>query len=281
MKALRVDETAFTELYPLFEDNKWLSRKSKAVLELYNFCDTSVQQDIILHLIREFKHVSSTEVETLGEMIAAQIEKEWKLLPSDTIISAISDHFDVDGSQAFLQVLKNKFENDEWSADNFINKIGKGIHKVKDGGNFILFDDFIGSGETIIRKYDWSISKLKNLNVKNANVFIIAFASMNFSLDTIKEHQISIYTPLVLKKGITDHFDEHTASSYIKELGELEKKLEPYSNDIHLEAYKLGYNKSEAIFTFEAYNIPDNVFPIFWWPEVIPKIKRRTLFKRL
>lgn len=95
------------------------------------------------------------------------------------------------------------------------------------------------------------------------------------------EHDIECYSPLILKKGISDYFESDEAENYKREITMLENKFEPNCNNMHIAAYSLGYAQSEAIFTFESYNIPDNVFPIFWWPEIKPRTKRRLLFKRL
>ena len=54
------------------------------------------------------------------------------------------------------------------------------------------------------------------------------------------------------------------------------------SRFLNKKRYKFGYEKSESLFVLENSNIPNNVFPVFWWPfNLEGERKRITIFKRL
>lgn len=283
MSAKRIDEDAFYKVFPLIKSKEWIASKSKNLLELFNTCDTSEQQDLIVHLLDKFELVTSSELEKIGTDVANYIENVWELNPATTFIIATADNKDrnhVDGSVAFLQNLKNKFSDDDWIEDNFVSTIGKGATTIKSGNTAILFDDFIGSGETILRKYVWFADKMKNTK-KKVDIRIVTYAIMKEALEMLKSKGISIYAGLELEKGISGHFSEPLLTIYKEGMLSLEKKLKQDIGKYYLDSYSLGYKKCETIFCFESNNISDNVFPIFWWPKFSSDEKRNPFFKRL
>ena len=57
---------------------------------------------------------------------------------------------------------------------------------------------------------------------------------------------------------------------------QLEQKLEHSQKFIY---FPFGKDKSEALFYIDEFNIPNNVFPIFWWEKTLHGI-RNTMFTR-
>jgi hypothetical protein len=279
----KLDHDTFYTIFSLIRQQEWLSGKSKAVIELYNLCETDLQQNLIVDLLTRFKYLNSSSVNNNGIKITDKVITEWKCNAENCLMIAIADTQEgkIDGSQGLLNSLKEKFADFDFTNDNFISSIGKGAHKIKSNQTAILFDDFIGSGETIDRKIRWFIDKLKNLKKSNVTIKVVCYGLMRYAIETFKNNNVDFYSPEILDKGISDYYPEHLRELYLEEMLKLEEKLETVSKNIHLSAYSLGYKKSEAIYKLEAFNVSDNVFPIFWWPEVKEKLKRSTLFNRL
>lgn len=283
MNAARIDQDAFDILMKLTRKASWLEAKSRQLTELYNLCDTVPQQTLMVDLLERFKHVESAELEHMGDQIADHVQMKWGLSASNTYFVATADmkKGHVDGSQGYLNALKNKFGY-EWTADNFIGSIGAGRHAVKSGDTALLFDDFIGSGETIRRQYAWFRDKMTE-DGKQVDIKVVAYSIMEFAQIDLVMDGIPVYSPLILKKGISEHHAYSAAEKavHIQNMLDLEAKLEPYVRGIHLSKYSLGYLKTEAIYAVQGLNVSDNVFPVFWWAEEKPSVTRKTLFRRL
>ncbi|MBW4890001.1 hypothetical protein KXQ82_09750 [Mucilaginibacter sp. HMF5004] len=279
-----IEEIPFLKMLSLMLDIPWLQLKSKEVVELYNFCDTTAQQDLIVSLLRRFIHINSSKLEQMGLDISSHVVNNWKLTFDKTLFIAIADEKkdELDGSQAYLNSLKNKFD-DNWTRDNFVKSIGIGYHNIQDRQTAILFDDFIGSGETIKRQYLWFKNKMADIGKPNVEIKIVSYAIMESVYYNLISDGIVIYSPLKIKKGISEYegYNDVQKTESLKLMLDLEDKLEDTIKNIKLKNYSLGYGLSESIYAVEGYNISDNVFPVFWWPEEKKKSKRRTLFRRL
>ena len=83
----------------------------------------------------------------------------------------------------------------------------------------------------------------------------------------------------MLNKGITEQLDGEEKSEAVKNMKSLEKKLGGRLNGKFFPTF--GYERSESLYAIEPYNIPNNVFPIFWWPKYKNRKYRKTIFKRL
>lgn len=272
----------FQRLLKLHKNFDWLYHSTEGLYDLWSICDNENQKKLIENLINNFTYTTSKELNESGEEIAKLIEEKWLLKPSNTFLVAKCDDRKPDGSQAFLQSLKNKFSH-EWEGKNFYNNLLEAAHKIEDDSNIVLVDDFIGTGETIKSKYKYFVKKLTERGIKNYNIRIVSFAAMEFSksrLDSLTE--VEYHSVIWLKKGITelisDAKEQRTANSEMKNL---ENKLSDTYKSLNLTKHSFGYKGSESLFTLESFNIPNNVFPIFWWPQLKNKTYYKTLFKRL
>ena len=82
---------------------------------------------------------------------------------------------------------------------------------------------------------------------------------------------------MTLKKGISDFYHEEDLEIKKNIMLTLESKLLKGRKSDY---FPFGYKKSESLFSIESYNIPNNVFPIFWW-EKTENGYRNTMFKRV
>lgn len=275
-----IDHTNFDRLFNLCKNYYWLQDESEALVELWNFCNSDKDHDLIEHLFNNFEFINSRKLKNIGIQVADHIVNNWKLDHKKTFIVAISDNQEADGSQMFLQSIKDKFsEYSNWKESNFINSLPVAAKNIKNNSRLILLDDFIGTGNTLDRKLEYLYEELSERKVNNIELFLVAIAIMKFSEPKLKDLKLKYFSPCILNKGISEMLSGKEKSDAVIIMQNLEKKLGNKWNGKYLP--KFGYKKSESLYAVEPYNIPNNVFPIFWWPKNSDYSKRKTIFKRL
>jgi len=279
MQAQKIDYKTYYKVFGLSRKYTWLGKKDVPLVELFNLCDSVSQQDLIHFLIENFTYVDEEKIDIMTKDINNQISKIWRCSESDSILISIADDTknEVDGSQYGAQLLKNQLG---WGEKNFISSIGKGAYLIKDNTNAILFDDFIGSGKTIENKIAYFKKTLEGRKIKNVKLFILSFGCMSATYNKLINKNYSIYSHFVLLKGISDNFSKIKRIQQISDMIFLEKKLADTYKHHNLSTFNFGYKRSEALFSFTELNIPNNVFPIFWWPMLKGQKERKTIFKR-
>ena len=281
INATKLDPIAFDAVLNIVSKHKELLRGTSAITELWNLCDSQDEQSLIKELFDRFTYLNSDRRKLIEDQIIAQLKK-WKFTGDNTIIAATAEIGEVDGSMASLQNIKNKLPyEDNWS-HNQIMPIVQAAQEIPNEKNLILFDDFIGSGQTIEKKVTYLLKTLDSRNITLKSLTIISYAAMEFGFDFLKNiKQFNIFCPIVLKKGITGYEFGENLDKKLQIMDTLEKKLQPKARTLNLRAFKLGYDKSEALFSLDGANCPNNVFPILWWPTLRQGIIRDTCLKRL
>lgn len=268
----------FVKLTQLHMEFEWLIYEPEALFELWCLSDNNEQKTLIEHLIRNFSFINARTLALSSQKIVNQIEIIWKLKPENSWLVATCGDNKPDGSQSLIQTLKNKF-GINWKESNFYNSLTIGANEISDNSNIILIDDFIGSGDTIERKLKYLKTTINNRCLKNVTVRIISLAGMEFSKNVLDDFGVEYYSVHWLKKGINELIDKSERAVAIESMEQLEKKLQKKYHGKKLPNF--GYKKSEALYALESNNIPNNVFPIFWWPFYKGGSSRKTLFKRI
>lgn len=276
-----IDPEVFRKLRKLFTDIYWLDDLEANFLELWNVCSDGQQQDLVIELIHRFSYITSRELKHCGEKIADQVTNKWELNPSQTILIAFAEDNKPDGSQALLQSIKDKFAYlDRWSENNFFNKLAVGAYKLKSGDTAVLIDDFIGSGKTALRKINWLLSVLQKRNVTECKIYVVALAAMESARSVLQSIPIDDYFSCHwLRRGISDEYNGTELVVKTQLMRDLEGILGDTFRTYKLTTYNFGFKCSEALYNLEAYNIPNNVFPIFWWPVLKAGKKRNPMFR--
>lgn len=270
-----LDKLEFLRLLKLGMEFGWLYQREESFMEMWMGTANNNTKTLIEHLIRNFLYVDSNMADEFCNSIVKQIVEGWKLKAGNTFLSAICDNSRPDGSQVIVQKLKNRFP-DEWKEFYFINSIAEAAYKLNSNENLILCDDFIGTGNTFNRKIAWVQEKLGERGVSNVSIYIVAFASMSFSEEHIS---CPMYTCRKLPKGISERLAGKNRLIAIELMKSLESMLKPKVGKLVLP--KFGYKKSESLFDYEDDNIPNNVFPIFWWKRDVNNKRRQTMFNRV
>ncbi|MDQ1855789.1 hypothetical protein [Chryseobacterium sp. WLY505] len=271
----------FSRLINMNNRFSWLTDNYEGLYELWSHCDNDDEKKLIEFLIDNFRYTTASDLNNSGNSIANQIENIWKLESHNTYIVATCDDRKPDGSQAFIQSIKNKFSI-TWENNNFYNNLLEAAHKLEDNIEIVLVDDFIGTGDTIKKKSTYLIKKLNERNINNFKIRVVAFAAMEFAKEKIDRLNLEFYSYIWLKKGISELITEQAKrKKAILIMSGLEDKLGENYKNLKLSRLRFGYKQSESLFSLESFNIPNNVFPIFWWPKLNDNKYCKTLFHRL
>ncbi|PLK44357.1 phosphoribosyltransferase [Emticicia sp. TH156] len=271
----------FKYLYDIYFDVDWLKDdKDSAFVELWNLTDNDIQKDLIEFLIKKFVVINDELLGTVADGIVEQIISTWSLEATNTKLFAVCEDNTPDGSQALLQFLKNKFKY-PWVAGNFFNNLNAVEDNITDDVNIILIDDFIGTGKTIEYKYKTVLEKVRLSGCQNVKVRVATIGKMEFSNEKLSQAGIDNYSYYNFKKGISELWNGDNIDTVIAAMEDLERKLKSKSQGRKLSKHRFGYERSEAYFCWGQFNVPNNVFPIFWWPELKNGFRRKTLFSRL
>ena len=102
---------------------------------------------------------------------------------------------------------------------------------------------------------------------------------MKFAEEVLESLDVDYFSVHWLNKGISELVSGEKKEVATKSMEELEKKLQKRYQGKKLPNF--GYKRSESLFALESNNIPNNVFPIFWWPFLKGGVSRKTIFKRV
>jgi len=271
------DAKDFAKLTMLNLEFEWLTYEPEALYELWCLSDNNEQQNLIEHLIKNFSFIDERKLLEASKTLSSQVESVWNLKPNNTFLVATCDNSKPDGSQNIIQILKNKFSVN-WEESNFYNSLPVGAYKIPGNSNIVLVDDFIGTGNTISRKLKYLQSIIEKRKLQNITIQIISLAAMAFSKNALDELGVEYYSVHWLQKGINELIEVDKRESATQSMEQLETKLlNSYHNRI---LPNFGYKRSEALYSLGFNNIPNNVFPIFWWPFYEGGHERKTLFSR-
>lgn len=282
----KVNSEDFYRTKKLCGEVKWLQDREyqKGLLDLWGLCKSEEYKLLVENLLKRLTHLDSYSMNELAYKLIDQID-QWEFNSEDTMILATSNGEEIDGSIYGLQILKNKLDSNKgWSERNLVPNFNASLNylKGKDNKNIIIFDDFVGSGKTIVKKYKEFDDLVKSYNIKVRSIRIMSYVSMQSGLLYVnKEVGEKFFSPLVLKKGITDYEVSPKKEVDISNMISLEKNLQKKLLGLHLKDFELGFGRSETLYQIYGNNCSNNVFPIFWWPKLHGGKVRNTLFKRL
>ena len=255
---------------------EWLITCDEGFMELWNSTGGDInQKKLILYLIHKFLYVDSKKADEFCGKIVHQITDEWGLEPRNTTITAACDNSNPDGSQLMVQKLKNRFPF-HWREFDFSNSLPEALYaKINSNDNLVICDDFVGTGSTIGRKTEYAHKVIRERGLENVQIYIVSFAAMQFSKTFI---QYPFYSCEWLLKGISETLTGDNLIVATKIMTEMEGLLKPRIGRQFLP--KFGHERSESLYNYENDNIPNNVFPIFWWNKYKDNKFRLPMFRK-
>lgn len=256
----------------------WIANLVDEYVQLINFCDDMPEVELVNKLLDHFVVVDSGRLDRTGKSIVASLKETHQISPDDTLFYAFSDSDVSDGSETFLYSLKNKFDRSSgWRETHFISNLMKINEHKSQFTKVILVDDFIGTGNTTVRKVNYVRDALKKLGFEECEIIVICIAAMNFSKAVLDAANIKVIAGEWLRKGIAEQLPESEKTENYRLMDQIERR---FDQSRHKKFFPYGYGQSEALFSLEGYNTPNNVFPVFWFPHTLLG-SRNTLLKAL
>lgn len=279
---IKKDELA--TIMELVLKHQWLHNKLKEFINLYcDDCQTDNERRLLIDLVKRFRYVTS---EQLGEFISAfalEIVTTPSLNADCTILAAMAADSSPDSSQFLVQVMKSKLQTLGWSSLRIVNTFGA-TYKVAKESDFarthiVLVDEFVGSGQTVLGRVKAIHDQFKAAPIK-PNIIVRSIFASSLGRTRLLNEGIDFECAEIIKRGISDFDAGEVREERIRLMLMLEEKLAKMHNELELEKFSLGYGKTESLISLENGNIPNNVFPIFWWPEYVDGRTRFPVFTR-
>ncbi|CAH6845000.1 Phosphoribosyltransferase [Vibrio chagasii] len=243
------------------------------------------ERALIFTLLSRVQHFQISDRVKDIALLVKKLE-ELKLDPKETLIVATAEEAESDGSKAWQYFFKFFLaQHRAWTEDSLVSSIEASFKVLKKRSykNVVIFDDFIGSGKTMVDKVNGFSKALKERMDKEPKVYIFALAGMQFGVDCVQRKLDNVvFCPVLVKKGISDQeISDEKKAEEIALMKKMEKKLRKKYRCEKFFKMSLGYKESQALYQVQFTNCSNNVFPIFW---VSPRGKgnfRQTLFYRL
>lgn len=245
--------------------------------EMYDLCDNEDQRSLVKDVITDFSEMNDDVYNLcLFDMIDAIVGKGYPL--QECLVVAMAHDHSADSSQAVLQDIKLHLGMAGFPVDNFCNRIDH-CHKKRFNTmrHYFIVDDFVGSGSTVLNRKN-ELDRI--FAEKQYTVHFIVVAGMQHAIDMLKNNGIDIHCSYMMQKGISEKYDKAVVPHKLQLMADLEEKFAKEINQTLLSEHHLGYKQSEALFCRKYRNVPNNVFPLFWWKRYADNSDRETMFNR-
>lgn len=250
-----------------------------ALDELVAICDTDEKYSLVDELLSRFYYMDDDDYQIRIGQIANHIIS-MKYEPNKTVIMAMAHDHEVDGSQDVLYALQVALELRGYSGFSTAARMDQKVeekHYNKGIRNYVIVDDFIGTGRTALKRFRSFVDKL---NKDDIHVSFCIVSGMRFGVDYCHRNRMPLYCPVQLNKGLSEVYNGFELSEKIYTMKMLEMNLARGIGELMLDTYTMGWGKAEALFYREGRNVPNNVYPIFWWKMYRDGRMRHTLFHR-
>lgn len=266
----------------LCENHEWIARRIDKVNALFGELKDFQQAELTRSLLDRFYFVDEDK---RNELYLSMVDHISSLYDIDTVISSFTIDSHNDSSHMVLNQLKvllygagiTRFNHVTRLSD--LQKKSKKTLKFPDANRLILVDEFCGSGQTIRSRISW----IRNYRPQIEHIHFCLMVGMEHALSELKHDypDIDFFFAKTLRKGICGEYTGDELVRNVITMLHIERNLSESVNQKLLEDYSFGYGKAQALIGFSNFgNIPNSVFPLFWWPKSANGTKRNTLFIR-
>ena len=270
----------YSDLVNLYLTNEFLVQREDSIVNLFNSCKNPEEKRLVIELLERFRFLNDANHNMLlNNMIQyiADLNLDYK---KTQFVSTTMDS-DPDSGQAVIYSIRNKIYEKltkNFKISNTFNKAVENYHKGYT--NIIVIDELIGSGKTVRSRYRTFLDR--KTKDEPFNIYFVYMLGVEYFVNILKNEGYNIFCSSLLKRGITDNYEETERTIKIKLMEDLERRLCPKINEKELVEYSFGYGKAEVLYTGEShnYNTPNSVFPIFWWTKDYNEQDRNTILNR-
>jgi hypothetical protein len=271
----KIIEHLATNIPWLGADLRKLERLELLIAEAYE--SAGVQgPELVSRLIHRFEYISNDRYDELIFSVASHITDHFDL--TNTIIcSATADRYKDSGQRILYDLVSGLAYLGHHRIRN-LNRYDSIAKESEPFDSVLLVDEFIGTGQTMANRVKRIGELCRNKGRQVPSIHAIAIAGMSRGLRSIRHlfESLNVCVPLVM--GIAQHARaDERRGEYLTMLA-LEDALAPTWKSELLP--RLGYGESEALYSRHRGSCPNNVLPIFWWPEQKRSGARQPLFPR-
>lgn len=267
----------------LFPQTKHPWTNEAAIVDMIRPCRNEEDYDFISELFHQLNEniIDGAKSYDLLYDMALSIKKN-ETEGDHTVLCVMRTKNDphADGSQAIINDLKMAMTmaggfNHSYSAVCFDDI--EWLHNKKGYRHFVVVDDFIGSGKTVDVRYKYFLSR----HFTDATIGFYFFAGMAKGISFCKNRNIPVHCCKIMHKGIHGHYHKDELLKRIRSMRYLESFLGAESGKAKLKDNSFGYGQAEALYCRQYGNIPNSVFPIFWWNKNQDGSTRQSVFTRV
>lgn len=260
--------------------NKWTN--DTAVVDMLRPCRNEDDCTLICELFQQLNENIVDDArcyDLLCQMAIAIKKNETEGEHTALCVMRTKNDKDADGSQAIINELKMPLALTVDFKYGHSTVCFEEIHRLYNRGyrHFIVVDDFIGSGKTVEARYNHFL----NLHLAGATMNFYFLAGMAKGISYCKNRNISVYCSQIMHKGISGHYQKEERLKRIWSMRYLESQLGSESGETKLKDNSWGYGHAEALYCRHFGNIPNSVFPLFWWNRYYDGAKRESVFTRV
>lgn len=267
----------------VFPQSKYPWTNDAAIVDMLQPCRNEDDYTLIYELFQQLNDniVDNARCyDLLCEMAMAIKKNEKEGEHTALCVMRTKNDKDADGSQAIINELKMPlaltvdfkytysavcFDDIEW------------LYNKKGFRHFVVVDDFIGSGKTVEARYRYFL----NRHFADATISFYFLVGMAKGISYCKNRSIPVHCCKIMHKGISGHYRKEELLKRIWSMRYLESQLGSESGETKLKENSWGYGHAEALYCRQFGNIPNSVFPIFWWNKNIDGAERKSVFTRV
>ena len=266
----------------VFPQSKFLWTNDAAIVDMLQPCRSEDDYNLIYELFQQLNDniVDNARCyDLLCEMAMAIKKNEKEGEHTALCVMRTKNDKDADGSQAIINELKMPLALTVDFKYTYSAVCFEDIHGLYNKGyrHFIVVDDFIGSGKTVGVRYN----SFQKLRLAGASISFYFLAGMAKGISYCKNRNISVHCCKIIHKGISGHYRKEDLLKRIWSMRYLESQLGNESGETKLKDNSWGYGHAEALYCRQFGNIPNSVFPIFWWNKNIDGSERKSVFTRV
>jgi len=274
--------TISTENKMVFPQSKFPWTNDAAIVDMLRTCRSEDDYNLIYELFKQLNDniVDGTKNYELLCNMAQTMEKN-EVLDHKTALCVMrtKNDSDADSSQSVINDLKITLKMIIDFKPTYSAVCFEDIHGLYNKGfrHFIVVDDFIGSGKTVGVRYN----SFQKLRLDGASISFYFLAGMAKGISYCRNRNIPVYCCKIMHKGISGHYRREELLKRVWSMRYLESQLGRESGDIKLKDNSWGYGRAEALYCRQFGNIPNSVFPIFWWNKNLDGTERKSVFTRV
>ena len=276
-----MDKEKFCFISDLIKSQKELLLEKDDILsELYDLCDDEEQCNLVKQLLVNFSLMDEDVYNLCLKDMSNNIVNRGYSLDECLLVATAHDHLP-DSSQSVLQDIKFYMELAGFPSENYCNRFDRCLKKrdFQSIRHFLFLTILLVVVSTLLKRKEEFESKMAQ-NGREYSLHFVVASGMRFAVEGLHQQGIDVYCAYKMNRAISEYYLPGEVEHKIQLMSSLERKLATIINETDLSDYHLGYKQSEALFCRRFKNVPNNVFPIFWWKRYADSSDRKTLFIR-